>query len=69
MTSGALATTFAPGAGMFFGSFTSALFTGALSMLAVFYVCIGATISVRFLAGVIKRGGALLASKIALASE
>lgn len=66
LISGALVTTFAPGTGMFFGSFTSALFTGALSILAIFYVCIGATISVRSLPSVIKRGGALLASKIAL---
>jgi 2-keto-3-deoxygluconate permease len=66
LISGALVATFTPGMGRFFGSFTSALFTGALSMLAVFYVCIGATISVRSLPSVIKRGGTLLASRIAL---
>jgi len=39
---GATITTFAPHAGSFFGSYTNALFTGALPILAVFYVCIGA---------------------------
>ena len=33
---GATIATFAPGAGSFFGSFTGALFTGALPILAVF---------------------------------
>jgi 2-keto-3-deoxygluconate permease len=33
-----------PGTAAFFGSFTGALFTGALPILAVFYVCMGATI-------------------------
>jgi len=41
---GALIATFAPGTAGFFGSFTGALFTGALPILAVFYVCMGATI-------------------------
>ena len=63
---GALVTTFAPHAGTFFGSFTQGLFTGALPILAVFYVCIGATISIRALPGIAKRGGALLATKIVL---
>ena len=41
---GALFATFAPGTPTFFGSFTGALFTGALPILAVFYVCTGASI-------------------------
>jgi 2-keto-3-deoxygluconate permease len=63
---GSLITTFAPHAGAFFGSFTGALFTGALPILAVFYVCIGAKISLRSLPHVIRKGGALLATKVAL---
>jgi 2-keto-3-deoxygluconate permease len=63
---GATITTFAPHAGAFFGSFTNGLFTGSLSILAVFYVCMGATIPVRALPRVARRGGALLLAKILL---
>jgi len=63
---GALLATFAPRTGAFFGSFTGALFTGALPILAVFYVCMGARISLRSLPRVIKKGGALLACKVGL---
>lgn len=63
---GAVIATVAPRTATFFGSFTSALFTGALPMLAVFFVCMGATISVDSLPQVVRRGGALLATKIAL---
>jgi 2-keto-3-deoxygluconate permease len=66
MTAGALIATFAPQTGEFFGSFTNALFTGALPILAVFYVCMGATISVRSIPKVARRGGVLLATKIVL---
>ena len=44
LTLGALIGTFAPGTAQFFGSFTGALFSGALPILAVFYVCMGTTI-------------------------
>jgi 2-keto-3-deoxygluconate permease len=63
---GAAFATFAPGAGAFFGSFTNALFTGAPPILAVFYVCVGARISLRSLPVVLKKGGALVGCKIAL---
>ena len=63
---GCLITTFAPHAGAFFGSFTGALFTGALPILAVFYVCIGAKISLRSIPRVLRKGGALLATKFSL---
>lgn len=63
---GAVITTFAPRTPAFFGSFTSALFTGALPILAVFYVCMGAKIRLRSLPQVVRRGGALMATKIAL---
>lgn len=64
MAAGALVATAAPGAGAFFGSFTGALFTGALPILAVFYVCLGATIPLDSLPIVARRGGTLLAGKI-----
>jgi 2-keto-3-deoxygluconate permease len=63
---GAIITTGAPHAASFFGSFTGALFTGALPILAVFYVCMGATISVDSLPTIVRRGGALMAAKVAL---
>jgi 2-keto-3-deoxygluconate permease len=63
---GALLATLAPHIGAFFGSFTNALFTGALPMLAVFYVCLGATISIHSLPVIVKRGGALMAAKVGL---
>jgi 2-keto-3-deoxygluconate permease len=63
---GALINTFAPRTGSFFGSFTNALFSGALPILAVFYVCMGATISVRSLPLILRRGGTLMGGKILL---
>ncbi len=63
---GSILVTVAPHTAHFFGSFTGALFTGALPILAVFYVCMGATIELRTLPTVLRRGGALLATKIAL---
>jgi 2-keto-3-deoxygluconate permease len=64
MAAGAVVATVAPGAGAFFGSFTGALFGGALPILAVFYVCLGATIPLESLPTVVRRGGTLLAGKI-----
>jgi 2-keto-3-deoxygluconate permease len=61
---GALITTFAPGAANFFGSFTGALFTGALPILAVFFVCIGASIDFRSTPYLLKKGGSLFAVKV-----
>ena len=61
---GCLLANFAPGAPKFFGSFTGALFTGALPILAVFYVCMGATISLETTPYLLKKGGVLLAVKI-----
>lgn len=66
LVAGALITTFAPHFARIFGSFTGALFTGALPILAVFYVCMGARIAVATLPVVLRRGGALLASKALL---
>ena len=66
LVAGAVTHTFVPHAAEFFGSFTGALLTGALPILAVFYVCIGSAIGVRSLPQLARRGGALLATKIAL---
>jgi hypothetical protein len=44
---GALIANLAPGTSKLFGSFTGALFGGALPILAVFYVCMGAAITFR----------------------
>lgn len=63
---GAVIATVAPHAGEFFGSFTNGLFTGALPILAVFYVCMGATIPLASLPKIARRGGALLLAKVAL---
>lgn len=63
---GALVATFAPHAAAFFGSFTGALFTGAVPILAVFYVCLGATVKFESLPQVVRRGGALLTGKVVL---
>jgi 2-keto-3-deoxygluconate permease len=57
---GATVATFAPDAPKFFGSFTQALFTGALTILAVFYVCMGTTIELTATPYILKKGGALL---------
>src|ERR1051325_7251207 len=47
LLAGALIATFFPGTPKYFGSFTGALFSGALTILAVFYVCMGASIDFR----------------------
>ena len=61
---GAVIATFAPGTAKFFGSFTEALFNGALTILAVFYVCMGTTIELTATPYILKKGGALLITKI-----
>ena len=66
LAAGALLATFAPRMPAFFGSFTGALFTGSLPILAVFYVCMGSTVSVRSLPLVLRKGGVLLGTKILL---
>jgi 2-keto-3-deoxygluconate permease len=64
---GAVITTFFPGTPTFFGSFTGALFSGALTILAVFYVCMGASIDFRATPYILKKGGALLIVKVGVA--
>ena len=63
---GALIATFAPGTAKFFGSFTGALFTGALPILAVFFVCTGASIDFRSTPYLLKKGGSLFAVKVGI---
>lgn len=65
LLAGALINTFFPGTPKFFGSFTGALFTGALPIIAVFFVCMGASIDVKATPYILKKGGALFAVKIA----
>jgi len=66
LTCGALITTFAPRTAEFFGSFTGALFTDAIPVIAVFFVCLGSTIPVRTLPEMVRRGGVLMATKVGL---
>ena len=61
---GCLGANLAPGAPNFFGSFTGALFTGAFPIMAVTYVCIGATLSFSNSPQILKKGGVLLGAKI-----
>jgi len=63
----AIIRTFAPNLPTFFGSFTGALFTGALTILACFYVCMGATIEINATPYILKKGGALFAAKVGTA--
>lgn len=64
---GSLVATFMPDMPKFFGSFTNALFTGSLPILAVFYVCMGASIDVKATPYLLKKGGVLFATKIGTA--
>ncbi|MGO4303862.1 2-keto-3-deoxygluconate permease [Cupriavidus sp. RAF12] len=64
---GSLVATFAPEGPKFFGSFTNALFTGALPVLAVFYVCMGASINIKATPYIVKKGGVLFATKVGTA--
>lgn len=64
---GAILNTLFPFVPKTFGSFTGALWTGALPILAVFFVCMGATIQFKATPQVLKKGGALLLTKILVA--
>lgn len=61
---GACVNTFFPTAGKTFGSFTGALMTGSLPILAVFFVCMGSTIDLKATPYIMKKGGALLGAKL-----
>jgi len=62
---GASINTLFPGAAKSFGAFTGAWMTGAMPLLAVTFFCVGTTIDVRATPAILKKGGALLVSKIA----
>jgi len=64
---GAVIHTVFPTTGTFFGSFTGALFTGALTILAVFYVCMGASIDLKTTPYILKKGGTLFGVKVVTA--
>lgn len=62
---GALLHTWFPHGAEFLGSFTGALAKGAMPILAVFFVCIGATIDLKTTPYILKKGGVLLTAKLA----
>ncbi|MGE5675891.1 MAG: 2-keto-3-deoxygluconate permease [Mycobacterium leprae] len=64
---GAVINTLFPTAAKTYGSFTGAILTGALPILAVFYVCMGTTIEFKETGRVLKRGGVLFAAKVGTA--
>ncbi|MBU9277216.1 2-keto-3-deoxygluconate permease [Burkholderia gladioli] len=64
---GSLIATFLPDMPKFFGSFSNALFTGSLPILAVFYVCMGASIDVKATPYLLRKGGALFVTKVGTA--
>jgi 2-keto-3-deoxygluconate permease len=66
LLAGAILATLAPGTADFFGSFTGGLLTGSTPILAVFYVCMGASIDVKATPYILKKGGALFGSKVVL---
>src|SRR5262249_2043539 len=61
---GAAINTFFPELGKTLGSFTNAWMTGSLSIISVSFVCIGATIDLKATPYVLKKGGALLITKL-----
>ncbi|HUL00103.1 MAG TPA: 2-keto-3-deoxygluconate permease, partial [Nitrospirota bacterium] len=62
---GAIVNTLLPNTAKTFGSFTGALMTGPLPILAVFYVCMGSTIDLKATPYILKKGGALFGAKLA----
>jgi 2-keto-3-deoxygluconate permease len=61
---GVAVNTFFPNLGKSLGSFTNAWMTGSLPILSVFFVCVGATIDLKATPYILKKGGALLATKL-----
>ncbi|MFH5187332.1 2-keto-3-deoxygluconate permease [Paenibacillus sp. TAB 01] len=61
---GAIVNTLFPSIPKTFGSFTGALMTGSLPILAVFYVCMGSTIDFKATPYIVKKGGTLLLTKV-----
>lgn len=65
LLTGAIINTFFPNTPKFFGSFTGYLFNG-MPILAAFFVCMGASIDVQATPYVLKKGGSLFATKVAI---
>ena len=65
---GACVHTFAPHAGKTLGSFTNALITGTLPILAVWFFCMGASISLKATPVVLRKSGVLVLTKVATAA-
>ncbi|TEW54324.1 2-keto-3-deoxygluconate transporter [Psychromonas sp. RZ22] len=64
---GAMLNTFFPGTGAYFGTFTNGLMHGVLPILAVWFFCIGASISFKATGTVLKKSGVLVVTKILVA--
>lgn len=64
LLTGALVSNTLPDLPRRFGSFTGALFHQPLPILAVFYICMGATISFRAAPMIFRKGGVLLGAKM-----
>lgn len=64
---GAIVHTLAPGAGKYFGSFTNGLMTGTVPILAVWFMCMGASINLKATGTVLRKSGTLVVTKIATA--
>ena len=61
---GALCNTFAPNTGPYFGSFANGLISGVIPILAVWFFCIGASISLKSTGTVLKKSGVLVITKL-----
>lgn len=64
---GAACRTFAPGAGVYLGSFSNGLISGTVPILAVWFFCMGATIDLRATGVVLRKSGTLVVTKIIVA--
>ncbi|WP_036746225.1 2-keto-3-deoxygluconate permease [Paenibacillus sp. UNC451MF] len=65
---GAILHTLLPDMPTFFGSFTEGLFKGALPFIALNIFCLGTSIDFRVTPKIIKKGGALIISKVGIAA-
>ncbi|WP_034919563.1 2-keto-3-deoxygluconate transporter [Erwinia sp. 9145] len=64
---GAIIHTLAPGSGKYFGSFTNGLMSGTVPILAVWFLCMGASIKLKATGTVLRKSGTLVVTKIATA--
>ncbi|OYN97401.1 2-keto-3-deoxygluconate transporter [Enemella evansiae] len=64
---GALVNTLVPWGPKYLGSFTNGLATGTVPILAVWFVCLGATIRLKSTGVVLRKSGTLLLTKLAVA--